>query len=184
MHASVGGDERMRLFVAYTLSLDDRERLSAWQRAELSGSRARLVPAEQLHFTIAFLGPRPAEDVEPIWDVVSAAVTAAGPMPLELLRYRETRSVAMLVFGDKSGEATRVAGDIQHGLEQLGVYKREDRPWLPHVTVLRFRVAPRLRPRLPDLGEISPSEAAAYHSLLRHDGAQYVTLRSVALGGR
>ena len=182
--ASVSGDERIRLFVAYTLAPDDRERLVAWQLAELAESPARLVPSEQLHFTIAFLGQRPREEIEPIAEVIRNAASGAGPMPLELSRYRETRSVGMLVFEDESGEATRVANAIQRGLEEIGAYKREPRPWLPHVTVLRFRRPPRLRPELPALGRVMPSEAAAYHSVLRRDGAQYYVLRSVALGGR
>ncbi len=182
--ASVSGDERIRLFVAYTLAPDERERISAWQHAELAGSRARLVPLEHLHFTIAFLGPRPREEIEPIAEVIRSATVGAGPMPLELSRYRETRSVGMLVFEDASGEATRVAEAIQLGLEEIGAYRREPRGWLPHVTVLRFRKPPHLRPELPELGRISPSGAAAYHSLLRRDGAQYDVLRSVALGGR
>ena len=32
------------------------------------------------------------------------------------------------------------------GSSALGVYRREARPWLPHLTVLRFRERPRLRP--------------------------------------
>jgi 2'-5' RNA ligase len=182
--ASVGGDERIRLFVAYTLAPGDRDRLSAWQRSELAGSRARLVAPEHLHFTIAFLGRRPVEEIEPIAEIIRAAVASAGPMPLELRGYRETRSVGMLVFEDTTGEATRIAEQIQRGLEEIGAYERESRSWLPHITVLRFRKAPRLRPELPVLGSVSPSEAAAYHSVLRRDGAQYEVLRAVALGGR
>ena len=182
--ASVSGDERMRLFVAFTLAPGDRERISAWQRAELAGSRARLVPEEHLHLTVAFLGPRPKEEIEQIAEVIAGAASGAGPMPLEPCRYRETRSVGMLVFEDTTGEATRVAGEIQRGLEEIGAYKREGRPWLAHVTVLRFRIAPRLHPALPELGQVSPSEASAYHSVLRRDGAQHDVLRSVALGGR
>ena len=67
--------------------------------------------------------------------------------------------------------------------EALGVYRREARPWLSHVTVLRFRRAPRLRPSLPELGAFSPSGAAVYHSVLRPGGAQYDVLHFVALGG-
>jgi len=182
--ASVSGNERIRLFVAYTLAPDDRERIVAWQSRELAESRARLVPPEQLHFTIAFLGARPREEIDAIAEVVSTAAAGAEPMRLELSCYRETKSVGMLVFEDKSGEATRVAEAIQHGLEEIDSYKREARPWLPHVTVLRFRRPPRLQPELPVLGQISPSEASAYHSVLRRDGAQYDVLRSVALGGR
>jgi len=182
--ASVSGDEQIRLFVAYTLAPDDREHIFAWQLAELAESRARLVPPEQLHFTIAFLGSRPRAEVEPIAEVIHSAASGAGPMRLELARYRETRSVGMLVFEDESGEATRVAEAIQRGLEEIGSYRREARPWLPHVTVLRFRRPPGLRPELSALGRIMPSGAAAYHSVLRRDGAQYDVLRSVALGGR
>ena len=102
---------------------------------------------------------------------------------LTLRRYRETRSVGMLVFDDEAGRATALAVDLHDRLEALGVYEREQRPWLPHATVIRFRRPPRLHPPLPDLGEVSPSEAAVYHSLLRRGGAQYVALETVRLGG-
>jgi hypothetical protein len=49
--------------------------------------------------------------------------------------------------------------------------------------VLRFRERPRLRPALPDLGAVGPSEVALYHSVLRPTGAQYEIRESVALGG-
>ena len=51
----------------------------------------------------------------------------------------------MLVLDDPSGGATALAADVQGRLEALGVYRREGRPWLPHVTVVRFRERPRLR---------------------------------------
>jgi 2'-5' RNA ligase len=73
---------------------------------------------------------------------------------------------------------------LQGRLEQLGVYVRERRRWLPHVTVVRFRDQPRLRPPVPDLGEVVPSDAAAFISQLRPTGAQYLVVESFALGGR
>ena len=98
-------------------------------------------------------------------------------------RYRETRSVGMLVLSDEANAAAALADDLQRRLERLGVYERERRAWLPHVTVLRFKEQPRLRPPVPDTGPISPSDAAVYHSLLRSTGAQYVVVDSFALGG-
>lgn len=89
----------------------------------------------------------------------------------------------MVVFEDESGEGNRLAVRLFERLEELGVYEREKRPWLPHVTVLRFRRRPRLDPPVPDLGTFSPSDAAVYHSLLRPSGAQYEVLETVALGG-
>jgi 2'-5' RNA ligase len=89
----------------------------------------------------------------------------------------------MLVLDDREGRAAALADDLHGRLERLGVYERERRAWLPHLTVARFRSPPRLRPALPDLGEVSPSEAAVYLSRLRPGGAQYEILESVALGG-
>ena len=89
----------------------------------------------------------------------------------------------MIVLEDVEGAATDLAGDLHGRLERLGVYRREGRPWLPHVTVLRFRRPPRLAPPLPDLGRFGPSDAALYHSVLRSTGAQYEVLETFALGG-
>jgi 2'-5' RNA ligase len=89
----------------------------------------------------------------------------------------------MVVFDDEDARATALAEDVHERLERLGVYEREQRPWLPHVTVVRFRERPRLDPPLPDLAPVSPSEAAVYHSVLRPTGAQYEVLEAVALGG-
>ena len=106
----------------------------------------------------------------------------SDPIELEPLRYRETRSVGMLVLADVGDEASRLASRLQARLERLGVYERESRPWLPHVTVLRFRERPRLSPPLPAIGRFSPSGAAAFLSRLRRSGAQYEVLESYPLG--
>ena len=89
----------------------------------------------------------------------------------------------MLALSDVAGTAIRLARDLFGRLERLRVYEREKRLWLPHVTVVRFRERPRLKPPLPELGEFSPSDAAVYHSVLRSTGAQYVVVESFALGG-
>jgi 2'-5' RNA ligase len=89
----------------------------------------------------------------------------------------------MLVCDDEEGRGAALADDLFGRLEALGVYRREARPWLPHLTVVRFRERPRLRPSLPDLGRFSPSDAAVYLSRLRPGGAQYDVVESVALGG-
>ena len=179
--ASVGDSERARLFCG--LRLPDRalDTLSEWQADHIE--KGRLVPRDHLHVTLAFLGHRPVEELEPILGALREAAAAAPPIRLMPERYRETRSVGMLVLSDFGGEATRLAEDLQGRLEGLGVYEREARPWLPHLTVARFRERPRLQPPLPDLGKVSPSDAAAYHSVLRSSGAQYVVVESFALGG-
>ena len=150
-----------------------------WQQRELHG---RVVPAENLHVTLAFLGSRPARERAAIAAELRAAAAAAARPLLSVRGYRETRSAGMLTLDDDEGRAAALAADVGGRLEGLGVYRREQRPWLPHVTVVRFRARPRLRPPLPEL-EFSPSDAVVYLSRLRPTGAQYVVLDSFALGG-
>ena len=179
--ASLEDRERVRLFCALRLpdaALDD---LSDWQAAQIRTGRP--VPREHLHVTLAFLGHRPVEELESILGALRESAAAAGPIRLVPERYRETRSVGMLALTDQGGAAGRLADELQRRLEQLGVYERERRPWLPHLTVVRFRERPRLRPPLPDLGEVVPSDAAAFISRLRPSGAQYLVVDSFALGG-
>jgi 2'-5' RNA ligase len=178
---SLEGRERARLFCGLRLHDDTIDALCRWRDAYVDGGRR--VSREQLHVTLAFLGHRPVAEVESILGALREAAAAADGIRLVPERYRETRSVGMLVLSDIGGAATRLADDLQGRLERLGVYERERRPWLPHLTVVRFRERPRLRPPLPVLGEFSPSDAAAYHSVLRSGGAQYVVLESFALGG-
>jgi RNA 2',3'-cyclic 3'-phosphodiesterase len=176
-------DERIRLFVALPLPADTVERLAAWQRRELADAGgARLVPPESLHVTLAFLGWRLVSEVAPTLDALRAAAREGRRPLLAATRYRETRSVGMVVLDDEDGHAARLAADVGERLERIGVYERERRAWLAHVTVLRFRRAPRLTPSPPDLGRVSPSEVALYHSVLRPSGAQYEILESVAFG--
>jgi RNA 2',3'-cyclic 3'-phosphodiesterase len=178
---SVGGRERPRLFLGFPLPDAAVERLAAWQRRELS--EGRVVPPENLHVTLVFLGARPAGELPAIAAALRESTHGATAPVLSPTRYRETRSVGMLVADDEDGRATRIAGELAGRLEQLDVYEPEKRPWLPHITVLRFRDRPRLDPPVPDFGRIKLSEAAVYHSVLRPTGAQYEVLESVPLGG-
>ena len=178
--ASVQGGDRIRLFCALRLPPEAIERLAGWQRGLTSG---RVVTPENLHVTLAFLGYVAAARLPDVVDSLRGAAAGAGEIRLSASRYRETRTVGMVVLDDEGGRATAVADDLQERLERAGLYRREKRAWLPHITVLRFRERPRLRLEPPDLGVVVPSDAAAYLSRLGPSGAQYEVLESVALGG-
>ena len=90
----------------------------------------------------------------------------------------------MLTLADEDEHATALAERLHGLLEAAGVYRREERRWLPHLTVLRFRERPRLRPPLPELGRVVPSDAAVFISRLGPGGARYEVLETVPLGGR
>ena len=178
--ATVEGGERLRLFTALRLPDDAVDAVAGWQARELPDERR--VPRENLHVTLAFLGSTPRGGLGGVVDAVRAAAARAVRPSLTVAGYREARSVGMLTLADAGGHAQRLADDLHGRLEALSVYRREARPWLPHLTVLRFRERPRLRPTFPDLGDVVPSEAAVYLSVLRPSGAQYTLLDSAELG--
>jgi 2'-5' RNA ligase len=171
----VEGDEKVRLFCGLRLPDDAADAIVEWQ-SRLEGGR--VVPRDNLHFTLAFLGWQPRGRVDDVVDALRRRCAVTAPAVFEPERYRETRSVGMLVFSRDEG-AERLALALQRDL--LGAVEREE--WLPHVTVFRFRERPRLRPPLPELGSVVTSEAAAFLSVLRPSGAEYVVLESVRLGG-
>ncbi len=203
---NLDASERLRLFLALLLPDAVAEALGTWAKRDLVRGSAdslradsprvaspRAAPyriVESLHITLAFLGARPRSELDAIVGVLCEEAAATGPFALEPVRYRETRSVGMLVLDDPTREATRFAERLQKRLEELGSYRREARPWLPHVTVLRFRERPRLEPPLAPLlakvGPFAPSEAAAFLSRLHPrssaGGAQHEILERCPVG--
>jgi RNA 2',3'-cyclic 3'-phosphodiesterase len=174
---SVGGDERLRLFLALRLPTDWVDGIAAWQSGVYAGRRVRVVPREHLHLTLVFLGSRPAAEAPVILERLRAAAADAVPVRLRPDRYRETRAAAMLTFEDLGGAGGALA-------DALG--RDEERPWLPHVTVARYRERPKLQEEFPATLRthvLVPSDAAAFLSKLRPSGADYEVLASADLGG-
>jgi 2'-5' RNA ligase len=177
----VVGHERIRLFCALLLPDGVLDALVPWQLEHLRSGR--VVPRANLHVTLAFLGSRPAGEVPAVTSALAAAAVGARDLRFAVRGYRETRSVGMVTFDDEGNRGRALAERLFDELEALRVYRREARPWLPHVTVLRFRDRPRLAPPLPEVAPFAPSDAAVYLSRLRPGGAEYEVVESVALGG-
>ena len=189
--------DTLRLFLALLLPEEAAVELERWRDAVLAGNaelavapgqgRGGVRPVEGFHITLAFLGSRPRGELAGIVGALRESAAEAVAFELVPKRYRETRSVGMLVFDDPSGEAARLAERLHGRLVELGVYEREVRPWLPHTTLVRFKERPRLTPSLPDLladlGPFAPSEAAAFVSRLHPSGARYEILDHCTVGG-
>ena len=175
---TVEGDDRLRLFLALELPENVVAELLSWGRRHLV--RGRL--PSSFHVTLAFLGSQPRSALDQIRLALCEEAARVSPFRLEPVRYRETRSVGMLVLADPSEGAARLADRLHCRLEDAGLYRREGRPWLPHVTVLRFRERPRLDPPLPEIGPFAPSGASALLSRLHSSGARYEVLEWCSLG--
>jgi RNA 2',3'-cyclic 3'-phosphodiesterase len=180
---SVGADDRIRLFCALELAPETVACIVDWQHAHLP-DRVRAVPPANLHVTLAFLGHRPAREVPAIVGELTAAAAHACVPSLVVRRYRETPGVGMLVL-EETGvtHAAAFAADLHERLERLGVYRREGRPWLPHVTVFRSKGRAGLRLDPPNTCSIRVVRSALYRSTPGPGGVRYDALDTAALGG-
>lgn len=131
----------LRLFVACDLPAEAEAAVRDWQRRELAPhDELRVMP--ELHLTLAFLGstdPDRIPDLERVlggvrWPAAECRFTE----PLFLPAHGKRRVVA-LELDDPSGTLRTLQSEVSAGLAAEGLYEPEKRPWLPHVTVARFR---------------------------------------------
>lgn len=138
---SLAGPERLRSFVACDLPPEAERAVSAWQHRELSRrDDLRVLPT--LHLTLAFLGRVDAARLEDLRRVLAqvrwSRAQCRFKAPLFLPAHGRSRVVA-LELDDPSGTLRRLQSEVSAGLAAEGLYVPERRPWLPHVTVARYR---------------------------------------------
>lgn len=172
---------RARLFAALALPDDARASLAAWAASLPSDPAVRLVPPENLHVTLVFLGACDEAEVDAIG---AAVVSAARPLPPLAVRgaawLPNARRPGVLV-ADLSGSDALSAlhADLVTALRPW--HEPETRPLRPHVTVARVRRGSR--PRSPEVPE-PPSltfrapELVLYRTRAGGAGARYEALAS------
>jgi RNA 2',3'-cyclic 3'-phosphodiesterase len=196
-------DARVRLFVALALPAAAREALAGWAREALGGverprggdpprpgESPRLVPAESLHVTLAFLGWREPGAATEIADVALAAVAGLEsplltPAGVLALPPRAPRVLAV-ELDDAGGRAGAVQDAVERALVAAGLHEPEGRPFRPHVTVARVRRGGRLRRAAsaiapPPADPLAAREVVLYRSELRPGGARYTRLAGAGL---
>jgi 2'-5' RNA ligase len=178
------GERPLRLFVALDLPDAARDALAALGAAA-DAAVWRAVKPESLHVTLAFLGWRPPSDVDAIEPVIAAE--DGGPAPRLALRpvlLLPPRRARVLTVELQEDGLRALQARVSSGLEAVGVYTPEERPFRPHVTVARLR--PRTRsPRDTGL-RVDPLEFSAravtlYVSRPHPSGTHYEPLAGASL---
>ena len=183
---SEAAEPRARLFVALELERGGLSELAAWRDTAFGGEEAlRLVPAGQLHVTLAFLGSRPETEAEAIAAALrSACASSAVAVRFEsggpkALPPRRSRLVA-LELRDPTGACASLAQAVADALSAGGFYEPERRPFWPHVTLARVRKGGRadLSWSIPDppAGPFMASKVTLLRSRTRPSGAVYEPL--------
>jgi RNA 2',3'-cyclic 3'-phosphodiesterase len=189
-------DKPVRMFVALDLPEMVRRDIAAWGEAELTDPGLRRIPQESLHVTLAFLGNRPEEDVDPIAEAMEDAADRPVSMELGGPVGRPSRGRARLVaLPVLHGPVPALQARLRDCLGFEGLYEPGKRPFWPHVTVARVRAEGRgsgrpMRVEVPSgpaptkrTGWFDGVRISLYRSELQPSGAHYVPLAQVQLPG-
>ena len=172
--------ERARLFVALALPDPARQALAGWAGDVLDEDDSlRLVPADALHVTLAFLGWRDVTEIERIAEATGRATDGRSAPSLE--PQPRVLALDLLDRGDRLGG---LQSSVERALVESGLHEREERRFRPHLTVARVRRGGRPPVgRFPDPPgtPIRAGEVVVYRSDLRPTGALYAALARLPL---
>lgn len=165
-----------RLFAALDLPADVREELAEFGRAAAARDPVlRPVPPDGMHLTLAFIGHRPLDDIEPASEAIRDSAPAAAPQLAlaEALWLSPRRPhVLTVALDDESGALAELQAAVVEALADAIGFEPERRAFRPHVTVARVR-----RGAPPRTDGLRPAPQASF-------AGEALTLYRSYLGGR
>jgi 2'-5' RNA ligase len=180
-----------RLFVALEIGEEERRELVGWAQEAVGSDRGmRIVAPESVHLTMAFLGHRALDEIEPLSELVTGFDGRPAPAPLHtagaLWLSPRKPHVLTVAIADQTGGLRALHEQLWTGLEDLG-HVRERRAFRPHLTVARVRhgwTAPNHR--LPELPErpLHASALVLLRSWLGGGPARYEELARAGLAAQ
>lgn len=192
-----------RLFIAIDLAIPVVERLVGAQgdlRARFHENYGedvilRLVAPENIHVTLKFLGDQPEELESMIIKVLEKLSAPLFPFEVECLQigaFPEPKTARILWAGldEESSEVLRLLQRaLERDLEDLGI-PREEREFLPHVTLARVKSEKGIRKSDEILasfegvtfGKSFVKDLVLFSSTLTPEGSRYEVVRRFSLG--
>jgi len=187
----------IRSFIAIELPRETRacvERVTA--RLRTSSTDVRWVKTDDIHLTLKFLGDIEEGRIPEIAGCIEQCLQGIPPFPIAVRGLGAFPSdhnpqVIWIAAADESGRLPRMQDALEEGLSRLG-FKKEKRPFAPHLTLGRLK-SPRgkeaVRSGLAELkhtdcGSYSAEAVCLYKSDLRPSGSVYTLLESFSLAPR
>jgi 2'-5' RNA ligase len=136
---------RLRTFIAVPLDKSIRDRLVTLQdKLAGSGAEVKWVEAENLHVTLLFLGEVDERELVPVCRAVTGGCQRLATFGLTAEHvgcFPNPRRPRTLWVGVGQGrqEVCELHDLLEPPLLELGCYRREDRPYTPHVTLGRVK---------------------------------------------
>jgi 2'-5' RNA ligase len=168
-----------RLFFAIWPEPATREALRHWAKPLKKQLPARWVRPEHYHLTLAFLGPVPLAQIEPLQQLAAALPFAPFELALPRLEFWPRPQVLCLASTETPPALAQLVTAINGVAAQLGL-PVERRPFRPHLTLARkVHCAPPATPVPPLAWPVR--EYCLVESRLSKAGPNYRVLRRFGL---
>ena len=176
-----------RIFIAIEISEDIRKVIfKQSKKAFSSHDHMRIIPPDNIHITLKFLGDTRDEDIGKIIHAVSAA--ASGHKSFEYsfeekigaFPNTEKAKVAFIEINRGRNNISNLYGSLEDKLSDLGI-KKEKRRFHPHITIARIKKPTNIGSIELDPGILPAydSEVASvtiFESILGRGGARYIII--------
>jgi 2'-5' RNA ligase len=189
---------RIRTFIGVDIGPAIRRSAEALQRQlAKTGAGVNWTAPANYHITLEFLGDVDDRDLVGICRIVSEIAAGEPPFRLGVSgvgAFPTPRRPKIIWAGLRQGEEDlkRLFVALESPLTDLGVYRKEDRLYTPHLTLGRAKddaaglaLAPELTKHQGwDGGQTDVDEVIVYSSELRRDGPEYAVVGRGPLRGR
>lgn len=172
----------MRLFIGIPVPLGLAEELVECARG-LRLQAGRVSPAKNLHLTLVFLGE--VADAGPVASALDGLEHAA--FGLEVVGFGHFGRRVFFAEVQLTPELAALQADMARRMERLG-FAGEERPYHPHLTLARSKVAmaigPRIVERWAEPRRFAADEVVLYRSRPGAGGSVYEAMHTRQLTGR
>lgn len=189
---------RIRTFIGVDVGDGIRRAAEGLQRQlARTGTAVNWSAPAGFHITLQYLGDVDDRDLPGVCRAVSEAAGGEPPFRLSVMglgAFPTPRrpKILWVGLGEGENELRRLFAALEQPLTALGVYRKEDRPYAPHLTLGRAKDEAAGQALVPELvkhqswegGETEVTEVLVYSSELRRDGPQYAVIGRGRLKGR
>ncbi len=152
-----------RLFIALPIPPNIASTIHTWQQQQ-SIAKARAVPANNLHLTLAFLGEQHESHINSVGSALATICCQPWLQSLDQCGLFQRAKVAYLAPKKAAPELLQLATEIQQTMGKIISY-RPQQQFIPHVTVFRQFTGSSNDLWLQQQWNWPVSHFALYHSL-------------------
>jgi len=177
----------VRIFIAALIPEEIRTRLTNYINSlkhNIDG--VKWEKSEKLHVTLKFLGDVDESKVEEISNLLGKLAHGYSPFNMGILDFGgfpDLKHPRVLYVGlSRNSRLSKFQNELERGLYSLG-FKKEDRRFIPHITVARVKKRIHLKETLPITQSIFDiTHIGLIKSELRPEGSVYTPLKLFKLG--